>query len=1059
MSAIDIIARFEGFSAEPFWDHQQWSVGYGSYAGSRDRSRPPTGHNGFTYPLTRSAGRSMLQQELPKYAQNVDSYNSKYNWTPNERDALISFAYNIGSINQLTANGTRSKAEIAQAMLLYNKASGRVLPGLTARRNQEYQMFTGGQIPPQDTSQEGLAPEDQFGNAESQTTDTGTGSYGGSSTNGATSLSDIVSNKENADEWWPNELDTHFESYTYNLEWFAVDQNSAIRFINEEDFLLDDIMNDAWPPENTKRISIAMTGASTEFNIHDLTIESLGSSSGNISRMGGTATKLSFSVTQVGNTSLGDSLQSAALLNGFTSISECTWFIKVKFVGYVTNGSVAEPIPATKVFPFKIRNIGDLQTTTDARGTTSAIEGTIFQDVAFTQHINSTQYQFEFDIKETLKDTLDDYLKKLNESVEVHNFTGEAKFVNSYKITVDPDFEQAFFQSPMNGPDANLSSGNGTVARTAAINIAQQVGVVTPGMSIYSIIEDICIQSILVREELITETDSFSKVLRVTPKAVPKPEGFNIMEGHSGFDVTYHLSIEKKYIVQNAIDQSIKSKNVSKLIQEIFDTGRCNKIYYHLYTGLNDQIIDLTLSFNRQLVKSYVTPSDESLWNNFVQSNSDKLFTINEKAQNRINELREQQGTLDRNIADSTANMQQIRDNLEAQSNELASDITEQLKRNGVDIDDSAFEGATALDMLNALSGLDDDTGVVNEILTPEVRQNINNLAEQINSLEAGTAEAGNLSAELEQEIRDIYIEAMGANLSNSATQATNSIVSNFQNMNNSSNRSFVLIEELGEDVIEKLTTEQFDSLLESILDNPIVFKRVVIPMMLDTSHTHVFRSTDTENVELARRKYYESLDNDVSMKRLTMTIKGDPYWLENYVTPAKAKVLFGDNNADERYRHHVMSHNGNNYVIIVTNKAAGVDENDNMKIAKLSVMCYMVKSVVNNFSSGVFTQTLDMVKMMIPESFFPMGGADVYDISDDGEFSTTEPTDSQTETSPSNQTTRQLNEEEKGRLRELQRAKRALDAILENPDASEEDKAAAQQRYDEAYANSRDLF
>ena len=41
-----------------------------------------------------------------KYGPKVDKY-SKYNWTQNEFDALVSFAYNIGSIDQLTASGTR----------------------------------------------------------------------------------------------------------------------------------------------------------------------------------------------------------------------------------------------------------------------------------------------------------------------------------------------------------------------------------------------------------------------------------------------------------------------------------------------------------------------------------------------------------------------------------------------------------------------------------------------------------------------------------------------------------------------------------------------------------------------------------------------------------------------------------------------------------------------------------------------------------------------------------------------------------------------------------------
>jgi len=68
-------------------------------------------------------------------------YDSKYHWNENEAGALTSFAYNIGSIDELTKEGTRSKETIAKKMLLYNKARGRVLLGLKRRREAEHKLF------------------------------------------------------------------------------------------------------------------------------------------------------------------------------------------------------------------------------------------------------------------------------------------------------------------------------------------------------------------------------------------------------------------------------------------------------------------------------------------------------------------------------------------------------------------------------------------------------------------------------------------------------------------------------------------------------------------------------------------------------------------------------------------------------------------------------------------------------------------------------------------------------------------------------------------------------
>ena len=69
-------------------------------------------------------------------------YDSVYHWNENEYQALLSFSYNIGSIHQLTANGTRTKAEISKTIPLYCRgANGSKLPGLVKRRLEEQKLF------------------------------------------------------------------------------------------------------------------------------------------------------------------------------------------------------------------------------------------------------------------------------------------------------------------------------------------------------------------------------------------------------------------------------------------------------------------------------------------------------------------------------------------------------------------------------------------------------------------------------------------------------------------------------------------------------------------------------------------------------------------------------------------------------------------------------------------------------------------------------------------------------------------------------------------------------
>lgn len=136
MGLLDLIKSFEGFYPEAYWDYKQWSIGYGSFAGT-NRSSPDINS------VTEAEATRMLESQLQRYIQNVEGINrsGNYQWNQGQKDALSSFAYNLGSINALTANGTRSNQVIADKMLEYNKAGGVAVSGLTRRRQIERQKF------------------------------------------------------------------------------------------------------------------------------------------------------------------------------------------------------------------------------------------------------------------------------------------------------------------------------------------------------------------------------------------------------------------------------------------------------------------------------------------------------------------------------------------------------------------------------------------------------------------------------------------------------------------------------------------------------------------------------------------------------------------------------------------------------------------------------------------------------------------------------------------------------------------------------------------------------
>lgn len=133
-AGIDMIKKFEGCHLTAYkCPAGVLTIGYGHTGGVKEGQK-----------ISQAQAEAYLRADLEKYERKVEKYAGTYRWTQNEFDAMISFAYNLGSIDKLTANGTRSKAVIAEKMLLYDKAGGKVLAGLTKRRRAERELFLSG---------------------------------------------------------------------------------------------------------------------------------------------------------------------------------------------------------------------------------------------------------------------------------------------------------------------------------------------------------------------------------------------------------------------------------------------------------------------------------------------------------------------------------------------------------------------------------------------------------------------------------------------------------------------------------------------------------------------------------------------------------------------------------------------------------------------------------------------------------------------------------------------------------------------------------------------------
>ena len=129
---LDMIKEFEGCILHTYNDGTGTpTIGYGHTKGVN-----------WGDVITEEEAEKLLLDDIHTFEIHVTKYDRIYHWTQDEFDALVSFAFNIGSIEQLTQNGTRNKKTIAEYMLKYVYANGVKMDGLVKRRQKEHELFT-----------------------------------------------------------------------------------------------------------------------------------------------------------------------------------------------------------------------------------------------------------------------------------------------------------------------------------------------------------------------------------------------------------------------------------------------------------------------------------------------------------------------------------------------------------------------------------------------------------------------------------------------------------------------------------------------------------------------------------------------------------------------------------------------------------------------------------------------------------------------------------------------------------------------------------------------------
>jgi lysozyme len=136
---LELIKSFEGLRLEAYkCPANVWTVGYGSTG--------PHVKPGLV--ITPGEAERLLMNDLSRFEAGVAAMVTGAPTSEDEFAALVALSFNIG-LNALARSTVLrrhkqgNKVGAANAFLMWNKAGGRVLPGLVRRREAERELYLG----------------------------------------------------------------------------------------------------------------------------------------------------------------------------------------------------------------------------------------------------------------------------------------------------------------------------------------------------------------------------------------------------------------------------------------------------------------------------------------------------------------------------------------------------------------------------------------------------------------------------------------------------------------------------------------------------------------------------------------------------------------------------------------------------------------------------------------------------------------------------------------------------------------------------------------------------
>jgi lysozyme len=140
-AGLELIKAFEGLRFTAYRDAVGvWTIGYGH---TDMTGKPPRVRAGLR--ITEGEAEEILRSDLEVYEDAVRAAVT-VDLNDNQYSALVSFTYNVGPGNLLKSSvlarvNARRFDQVPARLMLWNRAGGKVLRGLTRRRAAEGELF------------------------------------------------------------------------------------------------------------------------------------------------------------------------------------------------------------------------------------------------------------------------------------------------------------------------------------------------------------------------------------------------------------------------------------------------------------------------------------------------------------------------------------------------------------------------------------------------------------------------------------------------------------------------------------------------------------------------------------------------------------------------------------------------------------------------------------------------------------------------------------------------------------------------------------------------------